>query len=613
MHAVPQQVINFLAASAPFDKLKRDQLASLAQQCSVMYLTAQNAMSLLADNQRSLFLIQSGQFSIQEQDGIQSYLSEGDYFGVLVAKQGIFNPDFLTINHPGLVYVFPPKVIQEYLPLYPELALFFHAYKEQTLHNQAIDDSNSIWLHKPLSEVLSDRLVSARQDTPILLAVQQMAQQQVSTLMITDFIDDQEQLVGILTDRDIRNRVVAVSCDTQAPVSTVMTPNPCFIEQQHSLFDALCLMTERNIHHLPIVERNKQIPIGLVTATDMLRYQRANVLFIIGELMKAQSLYELTRLSWQLPQYFATHAKRLGDFDVAGKILSQATDIMTRKLLAFFQQKNGPAPFDYCWLVYGSQAREDQTMGSDQDNGLLLAQVPNEQQAQYFADMSDYVCKGLNKCGISLCNGNIMASNPELRLSLEQAMEEAYTWVNVPSPKALLSFNIFLDVRPVAGNISLFKQLHQARSPLFKQSRFLALLTRQVNDFSVPLSMFKRFVFDKGSEDAINLKKGAVVIINSLVRIYALSAQLSMPSTLSRLANLPEESGLTKRDADNLRDIWLFLNRLRWRHQVSNKVTNNSILLKDLSAIEKHQLKAAFQAIQVAQQGALLKFCGEMS
>jgi len=613
MHAVPQQVINFLAASAPFDKLKREQLADLAQYCSVLYLTAQNANSLLTDNKQNLFLIQSGQFAIQEQDGIQSYLSEGDYFGSVVAKLGLFNPEFLTVNHPGLVYVIGAEALLQYLQKYPEFAAFFQAYKEQTLHNQAIDDSNSIWLHKPLTEVLSDKLVSARQDTPILLAVQLMAQQQVSTLMITDFIDDQEQLVGIITDRDIRNRIVAVSYDTQAPVSSVMTAKPCYIEEQHSLFDALCLMTEKNIHHLPIVERNKQIPIGLVTATDMLRYQRANVLFIIGELMKAESLYELTRLSWQLPQYFSTHAKRLGDFDVAGKILSQATDIMTRKLLTFFQQKHGPAPFDYCWLVYGSQAREDQTMGSDQDNGLLLEKVPNEQQGQYFADMSDYVCKGLNKCGIALCTGNIMASNPELRLSIEQAVNQAHNWVDTPDPKALLSFNIFLDVRAVAGNISLLKQLHQARSLLFKQSRFLALLTRQVHDFHVPLTLFKRFSFDKGSEDAINLKKGAVVIINSLVRIYALSAQLSMPSTLSRLANLPEEGSLTKKDADNLRDIWLFLNRLRWRHQVNNKVTDNSILLKDLSAIEKHQLKAAFQAIQVAQQGALLKFCGEMS
>lgn len=613
MHAVPQQVINFLAASAPFDKLKREQLTALAKDCLVLYLTAQNAVSLLKDNQQSLFLIQSGQFGIQGQDGVQSYLSEGDYFGAVVDKQGEFNAEFLTINYPGLVYVIPNITFELYIHEHPELNAFFRAYKEQTLHNQAIDDSNSIWLQKPLSEVLSDRLVSARQDTPILLAVQQMAQEQVSTLMITDFIDDEEQLVGIITDRDIRNRVVAVSCDTQAPVSSVMTPSPCFIEEQHSLFDALCLMTERNIHHLPIVERNKQTPIGLVTATDMLRYQRANVLFIIGELMKAQNLYELSRLSWQLPQYFATHAKRLGDFDVAGKILSQATDIMTRKLLSFYQQKNGPAPFDYCWLVYGSQAREDQTMGSDQDNGLLLAKIPNDQESQYFAEMSDYVCKGLNKCGIALCTGNIMASNPELRLSLEQAIKQAHTWVNTPSPKALLSFNIFLDARPVAGNISLFKQLEQARSPLFNQSRFLALLARQVSDFHVPLSVFKRFNYDKGSEDAINLKRGAVVIINSLVRIYALSAQLSMPSTLSRLANLPDDGGLTKKDADNLRDIWLFLNRLRWRHQVNNKVIDNSILIKDLSAIEKHQLKAAFQAIQVAQQGALLKFCGALS
>ncbi|MGO4891183.1 DUF294 nucleotidyltransferase-like domain-containing protein [Flavobacterium sp. W21_SRS_FM6] len=613
MHAVPQQVISFLTSSAPFDKLKLDRLAHLAKHCSVIYLTVQNAKALLADNPHSVFLIQSGQFSVQEPDGVQSYLSEGDYFGEAVARQGIFNLEFLTINHPGLVYVIPQAIFQHYVDEHQELRIFFQAYKEQTLHNQAIDDSNSIWLHKPLSEVLSDKLVSARQDTPILLAVQQMAQQQVSTLMITDFIDDSEQLVGILTDRDIRNRVVAVSSDTQEPVSKVMTPNPCFIEQQHSLFDALCLMTERNIHHLPIVERNKQIPIGLVTATDMLRYQRANVLFIIGELMKAQSLYELSRLSWQLPQYFSTHAKRLGDFDVAGKILSQATDIMTRKLIDFYQQKKGQAPFDYCWLVYGSQAREDQTMGSDQDNGLLLARTPNEQESEYFADLSDYVCKGLNKCGIALCTGNIMASNPELRLSLEQAINEAHTWVNSPTPKALLSFNIFLDVRPVAGNVSLYKQLQQARSPLFKQSRFLAMLARQVNDLHVPLSVFKRFSYDKGSEEAINLKRGAVVIINSLVRIYALGAQLSMPSTLSRLANLPEDGGLTKKDADNLRDIWLFLNRLRWRHQVSNKVTDSSILIKDLSAIEKHQLKAAFQAIQVAQQGALLKFCGEMS
>jgi CBS domain-containing protein len=613
MHVVPQQVINFLATSAPFDKLKPEQLTALAKSGSVLYLTAQNAPVLIRDNLHSLFLIQSGQFSLQEPDGSLSHLSDGDYFGLLVGKQNTFNPEFLSVSHPGLVYVISSDTFSQNLLNLPELQTFFNAYKEQTLHSQAIDDSNSIWLHKPLAEVLSDKLVSARQDTPILLAVQLMAQQQVSTLLITDFIDDEEQLVGIMTDRDIRNRVVAAGVDMAEPVSVVMTPKPCYIEKQHTLFDALCLMSEKNIHHLPIVESNKLLPIGLITATDMLRYQRANVLFIIGELMKAQSLYELTRLSWQLPQYFSTHAKRLGDFDVAGKILSQSTDIMTRKLIEFFQLKNGVPPFDYCWLVYGSQAREDQTMGSDQDNGLLLARIPDKQQAQYFADMSDYVCKGLNKCGIASCTGNIMASNPELRQSVEQAITEAHTWVDSPTPKALLSFNIFLDVRPVAGNINLFKQLHQARSPLFNQSRFLALLARQVGDLSVPLSMFKRFTYDKGTADAINLKKYALNILNSLVRIYALSAQLSMPSTLSRLANLPSEGGLTKPDADNLRDIWLFLNRLRWRHQVSNKVTDNSILIKDLSAIEKHQLKAAFKAIQIAQQGALMKFCGELS
>ena len=200
--------------------------------------------------------------------------------------------------------------------------------------------------------------------------------------------------------------------------------------------------------------------------------------------------------------------KKAGDYDIAGKILSQATDIMTRKLIGFFQQANGKAPMMFAWLVYGSQAREDQTMGSDQDNGLLLAERPSEAQAEYFAKMADYVCNGLAKCGIKLCDGNIMASNPKLRLSLEEAIEEAKRWVKAPTKDAIMHFNIFLDVRCAAGDISLFKQLQRQRAPLMKQNMFLAALTRNSNEISVPLSMFQKFIYEKGrkEKDVIDLK-----------------------------------------------------------------------------------------------------------
>ena len=109
---------------------------------------------------------------------------------------------------------------------------------------------------------------------------------------------------------------------------------------------------------------------------------------------------------------------------------------MTRKLIEFFIDQHGEPPLDYLsWVVHGSQARQDQTMGSDQDNALLLAEDPNEAQAEYFAKMSKYVCKSLGKCGIKLCPGNIMASNPKLRLSVGAALKQARGWVVNSRPR----------------------------------------------------------------------------------------------------------------------------------------------------------------------------------
>ena len=516
----------------------------------------------------------------------------------------------ISVDSPGLVYCFEASAVTPLFEL-PAIRNFFDGLRNNALQNHAISDSNSMWLYKGLEDVINKSPVSVDVETSITVAAQIMTNQKVSSLLVTR----EDKLIGIITDRDLRSRVVAASLDIHLPVSHIMTPNPAQIMGNRTLFDALALMTERNIHHLPVIDQQTLVPLGMVTASDIIRHQRGNVLFIIGELSKAENLYELTRLSWQLPHYFSAHAKKAGDYDIAGKILSQATDIMTRKLIGFFQQANGKAPMMFAWLVYGSQAREDQTMGSDQDNGLLLTERPSKTQAEYFAKMADYVCNGLAKCGIKLCDGNIMASNPKLRLSLEEAIEEAKRWVKAPTKDAIMHFNIFLDVRCAAGDISLFKQLQRQRAPLMKQNMFLAALTRNSNEISVPLSMFQKFIYEKGrkEKDVIDLKTRAVALINNIARIYALADGVTLPNTLARLDALSENSQLSKRDATNLRDIWLFLNRLRWRHQLENKVTDNRVSVSSLSSIEKHQLKAAFKAIERTNQAMVMKFSGGVS
>ena len=609
MTAMAKQVEDFLNTSAPFDILDKEQKLELVKHTELIYLTADNVGDL-QKGKSSLFLIQNGQFSVQDSDAPLRHLSEGDYFGYTnIMEKRNFSLS-ISVDSPGLVYCFEASAVTPLFEL-PAIRNFFDGLRNNALQNHAISDSNSMWLYKGLEDVINKSPVSVDIETSITVAAQIMTNQKVSSLLVTR----EDKLIGIITDRDLRSRVVAASLDTHLPVSHIMTPNPAQIMGNRTLFDALALMTERNIHHLPVIDQQTLVPLGMVTASDIIRHQRGNVLFIIGELSKAENLYELTRLSWQLPHYFSAHAKKAGDYDIAGKILSQATDIMTRKLIGFFQQANGKAPMMFAWLVYGSQAREDQTMGSDQDNGLLLAERPSETQAEYFAKMADYVCNGLAKCGIKLCDGNIMASNPKLRLSLEEAIEEAKRWVKAPTKDAIMHFNIFLDVRCAAGDISLFKQLQRQRAPLMKQNMFLAALTRNSNEISVPLSMFQKFIYEKGrkEKDVIDLKTRAVALINNIARIYALADGVTLPNTLARLDALSENSQLSKRDATNLRDIWLFLNRLRWRHQLENKVTDNRVSVSSLSSIEKHQLKAAFKAIERTNQAMVMKFSGGVS
>jgi CBS domain-containing protein len=607
MNAVPQQVTDFLQQSGPFDMLDIEQVNDIARHSHIIYLAAENQDEMLSTHKDALYLIQSGQFSVKDCDGALKHLSEGDYFGYAALLDNVSYKLDVTVDSPGLVLCMPKEWFDKAM-LHPKISQFFHAAKDDVLQHDAVTDSNSMWLHKPLFEVAETLPITISQTDTIQSAGALMSEKRISSVLIIE----NNQLIGIVTDRDLRNRVVAVGLDMQLSVKQIMTKTPAFLTKNKTLFDAVCLMNELSINHLPVLDEITNAPVGMITATDIFKQQRNNVLFVISDISKANNLYELTRCSWQLPHYFASSARRPGDFDIVGKVLSQATDVMTRKLITFFGQKNGQAPMPYCWLVFGSQAREDQTMGSDQDNALLLAEEPNEEQAAYFEKMAKYVCLGLGKCGIKLCDGNIMASNPKLRMSLNASIEQSKSWVRQPSPEAILSFNIFLDVRSVAGDSSLFLRLQEERQTLFQQSLFLAALARQANEGSVPLSMFQKFVYakDKKVKDSIDLKHTAIAIINNLVRIHALANGITIPSTVGRLNALPENSGVSSQDIKNLRDIWLFLNRLRWRHQLNNKVQDNFIRVSDLSSIEKHQLKAAFQAIHRAQQTAVLKYSG---
>ncbi|PWW12214.1 MULTISPECIES: DUF294 nucleotidyltransferase-like domain-containing protein [Pseudidiomarina] len=420
------------------------------------------------------------------------------------------------------------------------------------------------------------------------------------------------KLCGILTDRDLRNRVVAQGLAYDLQVNAVMTQAPATVYGRQTLMDALAIMTQENIHHLPVLNDADQ-PIGMITNTDLMRQQRSEPIMLISALNKAASKAQLVAEAAHIPAYMQTFAARVHDTTMVGRLLASLTDSMTRKLISLYEQEHGVAPGPYCWIAFGSQGREDQVLSSDQDNGLLLGNGLNDNQLDWFKGLGEYVSGGLHECGIPLCPGDIMASNVDCRRTLDGWLERFKSWTESPTPKALMYCQIFFDSRLVYGNKRLYQRYREQVARLAQKDFFLGNLARLQVSVQVPLGLFNRFRGTESGKDSdlINIKRYGIALINDIVRIYSLQAGIMVPQTLARLEALRGSKLLNKKDNQSLAEAWQFLTELRLQHQLQtwgSDQPKNALDPDELSTLTRRQLKTAFRIIKECQQGVGLKF-----
>jgi len=242
----------------------------------------------------------------------------------------------------------------------------------------------------------------------------------------------------------------------------------------------------------------------------------------------------------------------------------------------------------------------------------LLSNGLSKSQKDWFAGLGEYVCEGLGECGIPLCPGNIMASNPECRGTIDEWKEKFNGWITSPTPKALMYCQIFFDSRPVMGEGRFYQTYREEIAKLANNDMFLGNLAILVNKIQVPLGLFNRLrTSDTDGEDTIDIKRYGIALINDIARIYSLKEGLIVPSTVARLKALKESRLLNSKDNQSLLEAWEFLTQLRLNHQLKVWGTNkpkNAIDPDELSTLSRRQLKSAFRIIKEAQQGVGLKF-----
>ncbi|MCG7588657.1 DUF294 nucleotidyltransferase-like domain-containing protein, partial [Photobacterium sp. OFAV2-7] len=432
----------------------------------------------------------------------------------------------------------------------------------------------------------------------------------------TAVVMEAEQIAGVITDRDMTKRVVAKGIDINQPVSQVMTVSPYTIEPEELILKAVSLMMQHNIRSLPVVSNNRVL--GLLTTSNLVQNHRVQAIFLIEKIKDADSIEILSRLTPERQAIFEALVEGKVRSEIIGQVMAMIMDAYNRRLILLAEEKLGPPPCEYAWVVAGSHARNEVHMLSDQDNAIILSDTATASDRMYFNHLAMYVCNGLDACGYPLCTGKYMAASPKWCQPLRIWKEYYRKWVANPEYDMLLNAIVFMEVRVIYGETELSNQLQAyLHQQIATNGSFIGSLVRGTISVNPPLSIFNNLVVEKSGDNSntLNIKKYAINLIVDLARIYSLSEGCQLTGTEERLRFVFERQLIAE---DSLQDIigaYRFITQVRFTHQFEalkqGKEPNNHIAPDAFGSFERKHLKDAFRIISNFQDLAKLRFNGE--
>lgn len=437
----------------------------------------------------------------------------------------------------------------------------------------------------------------------ILEAAQTMCRERVSSVLLIE----QGHLLGLVTDRDLRNRALAAGLDPALPVVDIATIAPLTVQHLQPAFEALLLMARHQIHHVPVLDGQRVV--GVLTATDLSEQNSHSAIYLASQVHEQTSLAGLVHAASRVKALLRHLAAADASAYSTGHLVTAITDALTARLLQLAEARLGPPPVDYAWVAAGSQARSEQTAKSDQDNCLVLDDRYDEaSHGTYFKALADEVTHGLDACGYVYCPGEMMARTDTWRQPQRRWLEYFHQWTFTPDQTALMLTCVFFDMRLVHGRDSLLDGL---RSKVLQHTRdrslFLAHMVANALKHRPPLTMFGGIAPVRHGElrDAVDLKLHGIVPIVDLARIHALAGGHPEVNTHDRLLAAAGSRQVSEQNAHDLRDAFEFLATLRIRHQANqiamDREPDNFLSLSELSNFERSQLKDAFAVVAALQ------------
>ena len=599
---------SFLRMYPPFDELDDERLAEVVRHTQIEFFPAGTViLHQAAAPSTFLYIVRTGVVEAVDGDLVADVLGEGEFFGFVSLFTGLEPAFTVRAVEDTICYLIDQKIALDVMSTRRGLAFLAGSLRRREVsvlegpEREAVDT----WATHVAGLVRGAPLVVPAGST-IKEAAELMARERVSSVLVR--VDGQGD-IGIVTDRDLRAKVVAAGRSPDTPTSDIMTTPVFSVSRETTAAEVLTLMYEKGIHHVPVVGDDGR-PVGMVTDTDLMGLEQRSPFILKAELERAPTIEEAIQTGARLPEMFVSLVQAHVDpLDIAHAV-AVTIDTLTTRLLELAIDDDGEPPCPWAWLALGSEARQEQGLATDQDNALVV-----ECDRAEFADVDPYfqriattVNDGIERAGISRCRAGVVASNPEWRGTLDVWEERFWGWIREPARTGRAFVGIAFDYRRVTGPLDVDPVLDEVIRRSSGEDQFVRQLAKLAVESRPPVGILKdAIVHPKGKRArAFDVKQGGIGPITNLARVLAVESGVTENRTLRRLRAAAEAGSLEQETREGLEEAFDLLWQIRVERQTraveEEETPDDSVRPEWLGPLTRQALREAFQMIDRAQE-----------
>lgn len=621
--------IDALRRHSPFDRMEREALEFLAERARLAYfpkdtpiLTPEmGAVDTFYIIQRGKVLArQIGEINVTEYSSLTMGTGECFPIGSVMARRASTNA-YVALED-SFCYQLAAEDFTQLMQMSQQFNLFCTQYIATLLNQsrrqlqvqfaQRAADQQS--MNSPLSAIISKRPVAVRPETPIREVVEIMVSGHIGSMVV---VDEEQRPIGIFTQSDALKRILLPARSLDGPIGEVMSAHPHALSEHAHVYDAALAMAMHSVRHVLAVDGEGRLT-GVVSERDLFTLQRVGLRQIRQSIEGAQDIAVLKQAGADVRQLALNMLAQGVGAEQLTQFISALNDTVTRRVIQLNLATHDLYGIEWAWLSFGSEGRDEQTFSTDQDNGIvyICPDIMNREELELrLLAFAQDVTRDLDAVGFPFCKGNIMASNPELCLTLEGWEEKFAKWVRVPEPKALLNASIFFDFRALYGATHLADRLRMTLLKLVKsQAVFLRMMAANALQVVPPLGKFRDFVTDLNPEHpgCVDLKTYGARLFIDAARIFALATGLYNTNTVQRIRLSGQRMGMAPDETAAIVEGFNFIQLLRLRHQhfenEHGRPGDNFINPDQLNELDRRILKESFRQVRKLQQRLKLDY-----